>query len=177
MDPSWRPGDPLLGTNDGALTWECIDWLRTLTDLPIVVKGISCVEDAKLSAKHGAAGVVVSNHGGRQLDGGVPAIEALPSVVHAVGKSLKVFVDSGFRTGGDVLRAMALGADGVLVGRPVLWGLAAAGGRGVESVLSTMAAELRSDMANCACASLNDVDESILSCPPAPGAGWIVSKL
>ncbi len=109
------------------LTWESLSWLRSITSLPIVLKGILTAEDALLAVEHGIDGIVVSNHGGRQLDTAIPSIEALPEVVEAVAGRCEVYVDGGIRRGTDILKALALGARAVLVGRPVLWGLAANG--------------------------------------------------
>ena len=109
------------------LTWEDVSWLRTTTDLPILLKGIIHPEDACLALAHGADGIIVSNHGGRQLDTAVATIEALPEIVDAVAGRLPVLIDGGIRRGTDVLKALSLGADSVAIGRPVLWGLAVAG--------------------------------------------------
>ena len=108
-------------------------WLKSITALPMVVKGILTAEDAQLAVEHGAAGIIVSNHGGRQLDGVLATIEALPEVVEAVGGRCEVYLDGGVRRGTDVLKALALGARGVFVGRPVLWGLAVDGAAGVSA--------------------------------------------
>ncbi|MEU7870555.1 alpha-hydroxy acid oxidase [Dactylosporangium sp. NPDC049140] len=121
---------------DATLGWDDIAWLRGITGLPIVLKGVLHPADAGLAVEHGVAGLVVSNHGGRQLDGAIASIEALPAVVQAVGGRLPVLVDGGVRRGADVVAALALGADAVLVGRPVLWGLAAGGAQGVQTLLS-----------------------------------------
>ncbi|KAK3270175.1 hypothetical protein CYMTET_21415 [Cymbomonas tetramitiformis] len=120
--------------NDSSLSWSDITWLKSITPLPIVVKGVMCVEDATLALSHGAAAVVVSNHGNRQLDGAPPAIEVLPEVVEAVGEHIEVYVDGGIQSGGDVIKALALGARGVLLGRPALWGLAQVSDLIVEAV-------------------------------------------
>nr|ALK27900.1 hydroxymandelate oxidase [Streptomyces sp. DSM 11171] len=130
-------------TFSSALTWSHVADLRERTGLPLVLKGVLAPEDAVRAAESGADAVVVSNHGGRQLDGAVPSIEALPDVVRAVRGSCEVLLDSGIRSGTDVLRALALGASGVLVGRPLIWGLAAAGEAGAARVLELLADELR----------------------------------
>ena len=101
---------------DQSLTWDALDWLKSITSLPIVVKGILTAEDAQLAVEHGAAGIIVSNHGGRQLDGVPATIEALPEVVEAVAGRCEVYLDGGVRRGTDVLKALALGARGVFVG-------------------------------------------------------------
>jgi 4-hydroxymandelate oxidase len=119
-----------------------VAWLRSVTDLPIVLKGVLHPEDAALAVEHGASGVVVSTHGGRQLDGVPASIEALPAVVKAVGGRAEVYLDGGIRRGTDVLKALALGARAVFVGRPVLWGLAVDGAAGVRGVLGLLREEL-----------------------------------
>ena len=124
------------------VTWDRLDWIRSLAgDLPLVVKGIRNVEDAMRCVKHGAAAVVVSNHGGRQFDGGLSAIEVLPRIADAAGDRLEVYVDSGIRSGLDVFRALAMGARAVFVGRPVHWGLAYNGEDGVRRALEILRAE------------------------------------
>ncbi|MGK5740907.1 alpha-hydroxy acid oxidase [Micromonospora sp. URMC 103] len=134
-----------------ALGWDDLAWLRDQTDLPLVVKGVLDPRDAREAVRVGAAGVVVSNHGGRQLDGAPASVTMLPEVVDAVGDRCAVLLDSGIRSGADVLRALALGAAGVLVGRPLLWALAAGGGAGVEAALALLAAELRDALALAGC--------------------------
>jgi isopentenyl diphosphate isomerase/L-lactate dehydrogenase-like FMN-dependent dehydrogenase len=143
-----------------SLTWHDIEWLRSLTDLPLLVKGVLTAEDALLACEHGAAGVVVSNHGGRQLDGVAASLDALPEVVDAVGDRCEVLMDGGVRRGTDVLKALALGARAVLVGRPVLWGLAVDGADGVRRVLELLRAELELGLALLGCASPADVGRS-----------------
>ncbi|QIN80580.1 alpha-hydroxy-acid oxidizing protein [Rubrobacter marinus] len=125
-----------------ALTPEDVAWLRSSTGLPIVLKGILHPEDAALAVEHGVEGVVVSTHGGRQLDGVPASVEALPAVVEAVAGRAEVYMDGGIRRGTDVLKALALGARAVFVGRPVLWGLAADGAAGVGRVLEMLREEL-----------------------------------
>ena len=125
------------------MTWDRLDWLRTLSGgLPLVVKGIRNVDDAATCVEHGVDGIVVSNHGGRQFDGGLSAIELLPEIADAVGDRLEVYMDSGVRSGLDVFRAMAMGARAVFVGRPVHWGLAYGGEDGVGRALEILRAEL-----------------------------------
>lgn len=147
---------------DPALTWESIEWLRRQTRLPIVVKGVMRADDAAHAAQAGAAGVWVSNHGGRQLDGAEAAILALPAIAEAVGAQAEVYVDGGIRRGTDVLKALALGARAVLIGRPYLWGLAAGGERGVRRVLELMRDELETSMALAGAPSVGTVDRSLL---------------
>ncbi|HVD50381.1 MAG TPA: alpha-hydroxy acid oxidase [Gaiellaceae bacterium] len=127
---------------DDTLTWRDLEWLHSVSSLPLVVKGILTAEDALLAAEHGAAAVVVSNHGGRQLDGVPATLEVLPEVVEAVGERVEVFLDGGIRRGVDVLKALALGARAVLSGRAVLWGLAADGEEGATQVLSLLRKEI-----------------------------------
>jgi 4-hydroxymandelate oxidase len=127
---------------DAGLTWDAVDWLRSLSPLPVVIKGVLTAEDARLAVEHGAQGIVVSNHGGRQLDCAVPTAVALREVVDAVGDRAEIYVDCGIRRGSDVLKALALGARAVLIGRPYLWGLALDGEAGVSRVLSLLRAEL-----------------------------------
>ncbi len=147
------------------LTWESIAWLRGVTSLPIVIKGILTTEDAQLAAEHGVDGIVVSNHGGRQLDTTLPAIEALPDVVEAVAGRCEVYMDGGIRRGTDVLKALALGARAVLLGRPVLWGLAANGAAGVRHVLEMLRDELELAMVLSGRPTLASIDRSLVRLP------------
>jgi 4-hydroxymandelate oxidase len=147
---------------DASLTWESIEWIRSLTRLPIVLKGIVRADDAKRAVDHGVAGVWVSNHGGRQLDGCEATVLALPSVVEAVNGGAEVYVDGGIRRGTDVLKAIALGARAVMVGRPVLWGLAAGGERGVRHVLDGLREELALSLALAGCPDLRSVDSGLI---------------
>ncbi len=133
---------------DRSLEWRDLEWLRSVTSLPIVVKGIVRADDAVRAAQWGAAAIVVSNHGARQLDTSPATIDALPRIADAVADTgLEILLDGGVRRGTDVIKALALGARAVLVGRPVLWGLAAGGAEGVEAVLSILRAELELAMA------------------------------
>ena len=129
------------------LTWGDLAWLAEQTTLPLVVKGVLTADDARLAVEHGVDGLVVSNHGGRQVDGAVAALDALPEVREVVGDGYPLLVDGGVRRGSDVLKALALGADGVLLGRLFVWGLAAGGAAGVEAVIRQLAAELDVTMA------------------------------
>ena len=148
------------------LGWADIEWLRARTSLPLVVKGILDPRDAVCAVESGVDGVVVSNHGGRQLDGAAAGITALPAVVDAVATRCAVLVDGGFRSGTDILRALALGAHGVLVGRPVLHGLAVDGARGAGHVLSMLATEFREAMTLAGCADIAAAhDVSIVRAP------------
>ncbi|CAF3008901.1 unnamed protein product [Rotaria sp. Silwood2] len=149
-------------TPNEKLTWKEFQWLRTLTKLPIVCKGILSVDDAKLALEYGADGIVVSNHGGRQVDSGLSAIECLKEIVEFVNGRCEVFIDSGIRTGTDVLKCLALGARGVLIGRPILYGLACGGHNGVEAVLNLLKRELMYDMASCGLTRIEQINERIL---------------
>lgn len=144
------------------LTWDSLDWIRTITSLPILVKGILTAEDAQIALDRGASGIIVSNHGGRQLDTALAGIEALPEVVEAVDGRCEVFVDGGIRRGTDVLKALALGARAVLVGRPILWGLAVNGAEGVHHVLELLRAELELAMALSGRPTLESIDRSLV---------------
>src|ERR671910_507007 len=132
-----------------ALTWDDLDWLASLSPLPVIPKGILHPEDAARAFDHGARAVIVSNHGGRQLDSAVATLDALPAVVKAVAGRAEVLVDGGVRRGTDVLKALALGARAVLIGRPILWGLAVDGADGVRHVLELLRAELALDLMLC----------------------------
>lgn len=147
---------------DPSLTWDDVEWLQSLTDLPLLVKGIVDPQDAREARDHGCDGVVVSNHGGRQLDAGIPTIEALPDVVRSAGDDLTVLVDGGVRRGTDVVTALALGADAVLVGRPVLWSLAAGGEEGVHSALELLHEEIDNAMALCGAREPEELDSSFV---------------
>ncbi|MBM9509915.1 alpha-hydroxy-acid oxidizing protein [Streptomyces sp. KK5PA1] len=131
---------------DPSLAWPDLAWIRARTGLPLVLKGILTAADAELAVEHGVEAIVVSNHGGRQLDGAVPSIRALPEIAAAVRGRCQVLVDGGIRRGADVFKALALGADAVLIGRPALWGLTAAGADGVAAVLRMLGDELREVM-------------------------------
>lgn len=141
------------GLMNPALTWEDVADLASECSVPVFVKGILTAEDAELALEHGAAGVVVSNHGGRQLDRSLATADALPEIAEAVADQATLLVDGGIRRGVDVATALALGADAVLVGRPALWGLAAAGREGVARVLGLLREEFELALALCGCTS------------------------
>jgi L-lactate dehydrogenase (cytochrome) len=145
-----------------SLTWEDIGALREWTSLPILVKGIQHVDDAREAALRGLDGIVVSNHGGRQVDGALAALDALAAIAEAVGEELAILFDSGVRGGADVLKALALGADAVCLGRPYIWGLALEGQAGVETVLKMTLAELDLTMALCGLARLDEITPDLL---------------
>jgi 4-hydroxymandelate oxidase len=144
------------------LGFDDLDWLCGCTRLPVVVKGVCRGDDARRSVEHGAKAVVVSNHGGRQLDTAPATCEVLPHVVEAVGDRCEVYVDGGIRRGSDVLKAIALGARAVLVGRPILWGLAVNGEQGVAHVLEILKRELDEAMLLCGCTRLEDIGRWVL---------------
>ena len=143
---------------DPGLTWADVEWLRSISPLPVVVKGVLAPRDAVLAIDHGAHAVIVSNHGGRQLDSVPAPASMLGSVVDAVAGRAEVLVDGGVRRGTDVLKALALGARAVLLGRPVLWGLTLGGADGVRAVLAHLRAELDLAMALAGCSNVQDVD-------------------
>lgn len=144
------------------LTWDSLAWLRSITSLPIILKGILTEEDARLAVEHGVAGIVVTNHGGRQLDTSIPSIEALPEIVEAVAGRCEVYFDGGIRRGTDILKALALGARAVLIGRPILWGLAVNGADGAYAVLELLRKELEVAMALSGRPTLASIDRSLL---------------
>lgn len=148
---------------DPSLTWKDLDWLREHTRLPILVKGILTAEDARLALDHGAAGVVVSNHGARQLDRVPATLDALPAIVDAVDGRAPVLLDGGIRRGVDIVTALALGADFVLVGRPIIWGLAADGANGVARVLDLLRAETDNALALLGRTDIKSLDRTILT--------------
>ncbi len=142
---------------ENPLTWDYLDWLRAATDLKSVLKGIVSREDARLCVENGVDGLIVSNHGGRQEESLKATIESLPEVVEAVGSRLPILIDGGFRRGTDIFKALALGADGVCIGRPHVWGLSAFGEKGVAKVLELLRAELIRIMQFAGTPSLKDI--------------------
>jgi 4-hydroxymandelate oxidase len=148
---------------DPTLSWQDLEWLCRSTRLPVLVKGIITPADALLALDHGAAGVIVSNHGGRQLDTAEPTIIALPRVVDAVAGRAPVLVDGGIRRGSDIIKALALGASAVGIGRPYLWGLTLAGESGVAAVITHLRTELMRTLALVGHASLLSLDRSLIS--------------
>lgn len=149
--------DSSLGMIEAGLEWDYVDELRERWGVPVVVKGLLTSEDATLALEHGAAAVVVSNHGGRQLDGSIASLHALPEVVEAVDGRAEVYLDGGVRRGSDVVTALALGARAVLVGRPVVFGLAFGGDKGVEQVLEILRDETENALALLGCRSPDEV--------------------
>ena len=148
---------------DPALSWDDVAWIKDKWGGKIIIKGIMEPEDAHLAVKSGADALIVSNHGGRQLDGALPSIEALPAIVDAVGKdNIEIYLDSGVRSGQDVIRSVAMGARGVFIGRPFLYGLGAMGEAGVTKALEVIRNEADLTMAFCGLRNIKDVNKSIL---------------
>uniref|UniRef100_A0ABM5GNG7 2-Hydroxyacid oxidase 1 isoform X2 n=1 Tax=Pogona vitticeps TaxID=103695 RepID=A0ABM5GNG7_9SAUR len=157
---------------DPSINWEDLDWLRGLTSLPIVAKGILRGDDAKEAVKRGVNGILVSNHGARQLDGVPATIEVLPEIVEAVEGKVEVFLDGGVRKGTDVLKALAFGARAVFIGRPVIWGLAYQGEEGVKEVLQILKEEFQLAMALSGCQNVNAIDRTLVR-----RNQWFASKM
>lgn len=173
--PPMRLGAGQSALFDGLLqhapTWDDVAWLQAQTRLPVVLKGVLHPEDARLAAAQGIAGLIVSNHGGRTLDTALSTASALPRIADAVGGAVPLLVDGGVRRGTDVFKALALGATAVLVGRPVVWGLAHAGAAGVAHVLRVLRDELEVAMALTGCATLGGISRAALA--PAPTAAVV----
>ena len=148
--------------SDPSRTWDDLARLRQSTRLPILVKGILHPDDARKAVDHGVAGVIVSNHGGRQLDGAIAALDALPPIVDAVGDRTTVLFDSGIRRGADVVKALALGARCVLLGRPYCFGLAVNGEQGVRDVLENLIADIDLTLGLSGCSSVADLGRANL---------------
>ncbi len=147
---------------DASLSWSDFDWLCSITSLPILVKGVVRADDARKAVDHGAAGVIVSNHGGRQLDTAPATLDALPAIAEAIGHQAEVLMDGGVRRGTDILKALALGAKAVLVGRPIIWGLAAGGEAGVSRVLQLYREEFELSLTLAGCASVADITRDLI---------------
>jgi L-lactate dehydrogenase (cytochrome) len=147
---------------DPTLNWADVEWIKKRWGGKLILKGIQDVEDARLAINSGADALIVSNHGGRQLDGAESSIGALPAIVEAVGKQIEVHMDGGIRSGQDVLKARALGAQGTYIGRAYIYGLGALGEAGVTQALEIIQKELDLTMAFCGRTNINQVDESIL---------------
>jgi isopentenyl diphosphate isomerase/L-lactate dehydrogenase-like FMN-dependent dehydrogenase len=144
------------------MTWSHLEWLKSLTDMPLVIKGVLTPEDAKLCVEHGVDGIVVSNHGGRVLDTSPATIDVLPAIVQAVAGRAEVYLDSGIRRGTDVFKALALGARAVLVGRPVFWGLALDGEKGVATMLEMLRSDFEKSMRFSGKTSVDQLDGSLV---------------
>ena len=151
---------------DSSLTWKDIELFAAESRLPVLVKGVLTADDARLAAAHGVRGVIVSNHGGRQLDTVLSGADALPEVAEAVGDEVDVLVDGGIRRGTDVLKALALGARAVLVGRPVLWGLAVGGAEGAQRVLEILLSEFDTALALAGTARADELEASTVTRAP-----------
>jgi 4-hydroxymandelate oxidase len=166
QEMSWTfTSDAPRGANDlidRAATWSYLDWLADNTPLPLVVKGIMTGEDARQCVEHGVKGVIVSNHGARQLDTTFASVEVLPEVAEAVDGRLEVYLDGGIRRGTDVLKALALGARAVLIGRPLFWGLAVDGEPGLRAVIQMLRDELEMAMGMCGRPTVQSIDLSLL---------------
>ncbi|HWZ97449.1 MAG TPA: alpha-hydroxy acid oxidase [Candidatus Dormibacteraeota bacterium] len=147
---------------DASLTWNYVDWMRSNTKLPILLKGILSPEDAKLAVEHGAHGIIVSNHGARNLDTLPCTLEALPGVVTAVGGKIPVLFDGGIRRGTDIFKALALGAKAALIGRPYVYGVVVSGAAGVARLIEILLEELRVAMSICGRPNLASIDRSVL---------------
>ena len=157
--------DTFMESRDPALDWSHLAWLRSITRMPLIIKGIQTAEDAWLCVEHGVDGLVVSNHGGFALQGTLGTIDMLPEVVDVVGDRLEVFLDGGVRLGSDVLKALALGAKAVLIGRAVFWGLAVEGEVGVARVLEILRDELKIAMGLCGVPTVRDVSRNLVVTP------------
>jgi 4-hydroxymandelate oxidase len=161
-DHDTGPDGYLRGLLDASVTFADVEWACAKCRLPLVVKGILSPRDAVAAVEAGAAGIIVSNHGGRQLDGAIATADALPGVIDAVAGRVPVLVDGGIRSGADVVKALAIGASAVLVVRPVIWGLVVHGAPGVEAVLKELAAELEHAMALCGAPTVADIDRGLI---------------
>jgi L-lactate dehydrogenase (cytochrome) len=153
----------IAGQFDPALNWKDVDWIRSLWPGKLILKGVLDVEDARIAAKTGATALVVSNHGGRQLDGAPSSISALPKIVDAVGSDIEVMFDGGIRTGADILRALALGARSCMIGRAYLYGLGAAGEAGVARAINILRDELDVSMALCGVNDVHAIDRKVIA--------------
>src|SRR5689334_12715172 len=148
---------------DTSLNWKDVDWIRSIWPGKLVLKGILDVEDAEIAAKSGAQAIVVSNHGGRQLDGAPSSIEVLPEIADAVGSQLEIMFDGGIRTGQDVMRALALGAKSCMIGRAYAYGVGAAGQEGVAKAIDILAKELTTTMGLCGVNTIAEIDDHVLA--------------
>jgi isopentenyl diphosphate isomerase/L-lactate dehydrogenase-like FMN-dependent dehydrogenase len=157
-----RPGGRAGEGSDPAATWEDLEWIKSATDLPVVAKGIMTGEDVELCAQAGADAVIVSNHGGRHLDNTLATIEVLSEAVAAAKGKMEIFLDGGIRRGADVVKAIALGAKAVFIGRPLFWGLAVGGERGVVRVLEILREEIEITMAKCGRPTIADIDATVV---------------
>ena len=164
---TYRPSSDDAPTNVGGLvspkvTWEEFGWLASKTDLPLIAKGVMTAEDAQLAVDHGVKAIIVSNHGGRSLDSTFATIEVLPEVADIVNGRAEIYIDGGIRRGADILKAIALGADAVLIGRPIFWGLAVDGSDGLKHLLSILRDELDSTMGLCGKPDIQSIDRTVV---------------
>ncbi len=172
-DPSGDGRDPVTLSDyvnsqfDPNLSWDDVEWFRSMWDGPLILKGIQSVADAVLAAEHGIEAIALSNHGGRQLDSAPAPIELVAPVVDAVGDRIEVICDGGVRRGSDIVKAVALGAKACMAGRAYLYGLGAAGERGVDHVLATLLTDVRRTMALCGASSVGDLTPDLVVAPPA----------
>jgi len=157
------------GQNDPGATWEDLKWLRTVTDLPVVFKGIMTGEDAAIAAEYGVNGLIVSNHGSRNLDTTLSTIETLPEVVQGAGANVEVFLDGGIRRGADVVKALALGARAVMFGRPIFWGLNYDGENGLTGVFEILRDEIETTMVLCGQPNVASLDSTLIRKMPTLG--------
>jgi L-lactate dehydrogenase (cytochrome) len=158
--------DVTAALEQSVVTWEDLKWIRKAWRGPIVIKGIHTTDDARRAVDEGAEAIVVSNHGGRQLDRVAPSLQMLPEVVAAVGDRIEVLLDGGVRRGSDIIKALCLGARAVMVGRAYAYGLGAAGGAGVERALEILRADLIRTFKLLGCASVAELDRSYVDVPP-----------
>jgi isopentenyl diphosphate isomerase/L-lactate dehydrogenase-like FMN-dependent dehydrogenase len=163
--PNWQPA------RVPPLTWKELEWLRSLTRLPLVLKGVRTAEDARVAVECGVNGILVSTHGGRQMDATLSAVESLPEVAEVCKGKAEVYLDSGVRRGSDVLKALALGARAVAVGRPLYWGLAVNGAEGVHGVLEILRSELDQAMGFCGQTDVQNLDPALVTVPHGWGNG------
>jgi isopentenyl diphosphate isomerase/L-lactate dehydrogenase-like FMN-dependent dehydrogenase len=158
--PARRGAHP--GGGDPAATWKDLEWIKSITDLPVIAKGIMTGEDAQLCAESGIDGVIVSNHGGRHLDNTLATVEVLSEAVAAARGKLEIYLDGGIRRGADVVKAIALGAKAVFIGRPLFWGLAVNGEKGVIRVLNILREEMEITMAKCGRPTVASIDSTVV---------------
>jgi isopentenyl diphosphate isomerase/L-lactate dehydrogenase-like FMN-dependent dehydrogenase len=178
-----RPQSEISGTDEtpgwevsrvAPLTWKELEWLRGLTSLPLVLKGLRTAEDTHVAVESGVEGILVSTHGGRQMDMTLSAIEMVPEVVEAANGHAEVYVDSGIRRGSDVVKALALGARAVAIGRPLFWGLAVDGANGVHGTLELLREEVDRCMAYCGQADIRELETALVNVPYGWGMGRTV---
>ena len=154
------------------VTWDEFEWLASKTDLPLIAKGVMTAEDAKLAVDHGVSAIIVSNHGGRSLDPTFATIEVLPEVAETVNGQAEIYLDGGIRRGTDIVKAIALGANAVLIGRPIFWGLAVNGAEGLRHLLELLREEFDSSMGLCGNPDISSIDRSLVG-RTSPLAGRI----